>query len=157
MIELTQTDKKVAILEMRAKGYSFSRIAKEVGVAKQTAVDVCRDHREELARLEALFLEELYETQRITVKQRIESLSSLMRKLMDEINTRDLKDVSTEKLVDLYIKTEAALKEEMIEPVFKSTSEVEQSESERNYLDSLTETPSRTKSSTLVVRSKEVI
>ena len=128
------------IIELRAKGLSYASIAKETGVAKQTAVDVVKKCREEIATLQALDVEELHEEQRITYKHRITSLASLMGRVREEIDKRDLSDVPTEKLIDLYLKQLSALKEEVVEPSFKSSEEQGNEQQERIYLERLTAT-----------------
>ena len=90
-------DKKRRILELRAKGYSYSKISKDVGVAKQTAIDYCKGQEEQIATLQALELEELYEQHGITKRERIAAHASLLSKIRTEIDTRDLTDVSTGK------------------------------------------------------------
>ena len=139
------TDTERRILELRARGASYSTIATTTGVAKQTAVDVCARRKEELASLYAMELEQLHEEQRITYRERITALASLMRRTREEIERRDLTQVPTEKLIDLYIKQASALKEEMIEPNFRSREEQERDREEREYLDRLTDTESSTK------------
>ena len=121
MAQDRQTEARV--IELRAIGKSYSTIAKEVGIAKQTAVDICSRNREELATMEAFEIERLHEEQMITYSERITALSSMMRKVREELETRDLSQVPTDKLIDIYLKEASALKEEMIEPLFKTTKE----------------------------------
>lgn len=134
-----ETEKK--IIEFRARGKSYATIASELKVAKQTAVDVCKRYKEQIATLQALELEQLYETQRITSAERITAIASLMHRVREEIDRRDLSTIPTEKLIDLYLKQGAALKEEIIEPSFKSSEEQSRDRQEREYLDRLTATP----------------
>lgn len=131
-------DTERKIIQLRAMGKSYSTIAKEAEVAKQTAVDTCKRCKEEIATLSALEIEELHETQRVGYSERITALSTLMQRVRAEIDKRDLSDVSTDKLIDLYLKQSAALKEELIEPSFKSSEEQARDRQEREFLDSLT-------------------
>jgi hypothetical protein len=64
-----------------------------------------------------------------------------MKKIREEIDKRDLSKVSTGKLIELYIKQASALKDEIVEPSFKSTEEQERDRQEREYLERLTATP----------------
>ena len=130
-------DKKRRILELRARGLSYAKISEEVAVAKQTAIDICKAQEEAIATLQALELEELYETHRITKRERIAAHASLLSRIRTEIESRNLTDVPTEKLIDLYIKTSSALSEEIIEPNFQSTEEQERDRKERAIIDSL--------------------
>ena len=65
------TEKQAEVIKLRAQGYSFAKIADQAGIAKQTAVDICRNSREELSTLQALFLDELYETEKVSREERI--------------------------------------------------------------------------------------
>ena len=130
-------EKERIILQLRAEGKSYATIAKETGVGKQTALDVCKKYRERVATLAALELDELYTQQRITSRDRIEALASLSRRVRNEIERRNLSTIPTEKLIELYLKQEAVLKEEMIEPDFKSSQEQEEGRQSREYLDGI--------------------
>lgn len=132
------TEQENRILLLRARGNSFASIAKEEKVSKQTAVDVCQRCKEQIAALHALELEEMYEEQRITSQERITAHANLLRRIREEIESRSLADIPTDKLIELHIKESAALKEELIEPNFKSTEEQERDRKERVLLDRLT-------------------
>ncbi len=130
-------DKKRRILELRATGLSYAKISKEVGVAKQTAINVCKAQEEEIATLEALNMEELYEQHRITKRERIAAHASLLARIRTEIEGRDFTDVSTDKLVDLYLKTSASLSGEIVEPTFQTSEEQERDRQERRLINDL--------------------
>ena len=138
---MTDRDTENRIIELRARGKSYSTIASELKIGKQTALDVCKKYKEQIATLQALELEQLYEEQRITSQERITAIASLMQRVREEIDRRDLTQVPTEKLIDLYLKQSSALREEIIEPNFQSTEEQNRDRKEREYLDRLTATP----------------
>lgn len=138
---MTDRDTENRIIELRARGKSYSTIASELKIGKQTALDVCKKYKEQIATLQALELEQLYEEQRITSTERITAIASLMHRVREEIDSRDLSQVPTEKLIDLYLKQSSALREEIIEPNFQSTEEQNRDRQEREYLDRLTATP----------------
>jgi orotate phosphoribosyltransferase-like protein len=138
---MTDRDTENRIIELRARGKSYSTIASELKIGKQTALDVCKKYKEQIATLQALELEQLYEEQRITSTERITAIASLMQRVREEIDSRDLSQVPTEKLIDLYLKQASALKEEIIEPNFQSSEEQSRDRKEREYLDRLTATP----------------
>lgn len=138
---MTDRDTENRIIELRARGKSYSTIASELKIGKQTALDVCKKYKEQIATLQALELEQLYEEQRITSTERITAIASLMQRVREEIDSRDLSQVPTEKLIDLYLKQSSALREEIIEPNFQSTEEQNRDKQEREYLDRLTATP----------------
>lgn len=131
------TEKQAEVIKLRAQGYSFAKIADQAGIAKQTAVDICRNSREELSTMQALFLDELYETEKVSREERIKAHSSLLRKIREEIDSRDLSDLSTDKLVDLYLKTSSALREDIVDPRFLSSEEQEAGKKDRAFLSDL--------------------
>lgn len=137
---MTDRDTENRIIELRARGKSYSTIASELKIGKQTALDVCKKYKEQIATLQALELEQLYEEQRITSQERIIAIASLMHRVREEIDRRDLTQVPTEKLIDLYLKQTSTLKEEIIEPNFQSSEEQARDRQEREYLDRLTAT-----------------
>lgn len=137
---MTDRDTENRIIELRARGKSYSTIASELKIGKQTALDVCKKYKEQIATLQALELEQLYEEQRITSQERITAIASLMQRVREEIDRRDLTQVPTEKLIDLYLKQASTLKEEIIEPNFQSSEEQARDRQEREYLDRLTAT-----------------
>lgn len=130
-------DRKRRILELRAEGLSYAKISKEIGVAKQTAINICKANEEELATLEALHLQEFYEQHRITKKERIAAHASLLSRIRTEIESRDFTDVSTDKLIDLYLKTSSSLSGEIIEPTFQTSEEQERDKRERRLINDL--------------------
>ena len=48
-------------IKLRAKGNSFDKIAKELGVAKQTLIDWSKEFEEEIANLKAIELTDMEE------------------------------------------------------------------------------------------------
>jgi transposase-like protein len=134
---MIDTQTKLKIVELRAGGKSMAKIAEEVGVAKQTVVDVCNDMREEIASLHAMQLEALYEEQKISTEERIRALSSVMGKIRKELESRSLVDVPTEKLVELFLKTSSTLEGSIVEPRFQSTDEQKADKEAREALNKL--------------------
>lgn len=135
---MVETEKKLQIVELRAAGKSIAKIAEAVGVAKQTVVDVCKDMQEEVAALHAVQLEALYEEQKISSEERIRNLSSVLAKIREELESRSLTEVPTEKLVELYLKTTSTLEGAIIEPRFQSSKEQKTEKEARAILERLT-------------------
>jgi transposase-like protein len=128
---------KQRFIELRAKGYSFDKIAKELGKAKQTLLDWSKDLDLEIAQAKALELETLYESYSLYKEARIKTLGEILLKLKSEIDQRDLTDLPTDKLLDLFLKYEGVVKDTLVEPVFKSTSELDEERAERSLLEEL--------------------
>ena len=120
---------KLRVIELRAEGLSFAKIA------KQTAVDIVRDNIDEVTTLQAVEMEALIDAERVNQRGRIEQLSALHSRLRQEIEQRDLSEVPTEKLINLFIKTSETLKGEVTTPVVRSTEEQESDRRSRNLTD----------------------
>ena len=135
-MELTATKEK--FIEMRAQGYSFDRIAKELGKAKQTLIDWSKELQEEIANLKALELEALYEKYYLLKQTRLQTFGEMLTKIKKEIDKRDLSDVPTDKLLDLLLKYNSQVEEELVEPVFKSSTEMDEERIDREVLQDLT-------------------
>lgn len=134
---MIDSETKLKIVELRAKDYSIVRIAKELGLAKQTVVDTVKEMKDEIASLQAVQLDALYEAEALSVEARIKRLSALLAKLQTELDERSLSDVPTEKLVDLILKTSSTLESSLVSPIFKSSQELQEEKEARKALDSL--------------------
>ncbi len=129
---------KRRFIELRAKGYSFDKIAKELGKAKQTLLDWSRDLDQEIAQAKALELDSLYESYSLYKEARLKTLGEILSKLKKEVDNRDLTDLPTDRLLDLFLKYEGVVKESLVEPVFKSSREIEEEKENRLLLEELT-------------------
>ncbi len=135
-MEITET--KERFIELRAQGYSFDRIAKELGKAKQTLIDWSKDLQEEIANRKALELEALYEKYYLLKEVRLQTFGEMINKIKAEVVKRDLSDVPTEKLLELLLKYNSQVKEEIVEPIYKSSQEIKEERLDRELLDELT-------------------
>ena len=129
---------KRRFIELRAKGYSFDKIAKELGKAKQTLLDWSRELDQEIAQAKALELDSLYESYSLYKEARLKTLGEILLKLKKEVDNRDLTDLPTDRLLDLFLKYEGVVKESLVEPVFKSSREIEEEKEDRLLLEELT-------------------
>jgi len=110
---------KVQFLELRAKGWSFDRIAQELTVSKQTLITWGKELETEIANLRAIELESLQERFYMTKAQRIELLGQKLQALKTELEKRPFKELSIDRLLDLLLKFSNALKSEVTETVFR--------------------------------------
>ncbi len=136
---------KEKFIEFRAQGYSFDKIAKELGKAKQTLVDWSRELQEEIANRKALELEALYEKYYLLKEHRLKKFGETLSKLQKEIESRNLSDVPTDKLLDLQLKYLTFIKDEYTEPQFRSSQEIEEERINKQIIDELTASPVRRK------------
>ena len=135
-METLETKNK--FIELRAKGYSFDKIAKELGIAKQTLIDWSKEFKNQIANLKAFELEVLQEKYFLSKKNRLETFGSLLGSIKKEIINRDLSDVPTDKLLDLFLKFSIQIEKENISPVFKTSTEIEEEVLDQKLLESLT-------------------
>lgn len=45
---------RLQVIQLRAEGLSYEKISKQVGIAKQTAVDIARDRIDEVSTLQGI-------------------------------------------------------------------------------------------------------
>jgi len=135
-MELRET--KERFIDLRAKGWSFDKIAKELGKAKQTLIDWSKELQDEIANLKALELEALYESYYLLKENRLQTFGAMLTKIKEEIERRDLSDVPTDKLLDLLLKYNSQVKEEIVEPIYKTSQEIIEERQDREILEELT-------------------
>jgi len=129
---------KERFIELRAKGWSFDKIAKETGKAKQTLIDWSKDLQDEIANRKALELEALYESYYLMRENRLQTFGVMLSKIKAEVERRDLSDVPTDKLLELLLKYSNQVKEEIVEPTYKSSLEIMEEREDRELLEELT-------------------
>lgn len=129
---------KERFIQLRAQGWSFDKIAKELGKAKQTLIDWSKELEDEVKQRKALELEALYETYYLQRESRLQMFGAMLTKIKTEMEKRTLEDVPTDKLLELFLKYNSQIKEELIELNFKSSKEIEEEIESRELLESLT-------------------
>lgn len=129
---------KEHFIELRAKGWSFDKIAKETGKAKQTLIDWSKELQDEIANRKALELEALYESYYLMRENRLQTFGAMLTKIKEEVERRDLSDVPTDKLLELLLKYNSQVKEEIVEPIYKSSQEIKEERLDRELLEDLT-------------------
>lgn len=129
---------KERFIELRAKGWSYDKIAKETGKAKQTLIDWSKELQDEIANRKALELEALYESYYLMRENRLQTFGAMLTKIKEEVERRDLSDVPTDKLLELLLKYNSQVKEEIVEPIYKSSQEIKEERQDRELLEELT-------------------
>lgn len=119
-------EKKENFIQLRAKGYSFDKIAKKLKMSKQTLIDWNKEFEEEISNFKAMELELLYEKYYLTKEQRLQTFGVMLSRLKDEIDIRNLSEIPTEKLLELFLKYNDKVKDELIEPKFQDSNEMKQ-------------------------------
>ena len=132
------TESKQRFIELRAKGWSFDKIAKELDKAKQTLINWSKELQDEIANRKALELETLYESYYLLKENRLQTFGVMLTKIKDEVERRDLSDVPTDKLLELLLKYNSQVKDEIVEPTYKSSKDIKEERQDRELLDELT-------------------
>lgn len=114
---------KEKFVELRAKGWSYDKIAAELKISKQALINWGRERSEEIDNLKAVELEALQEKYKLGTEHRLEAYGEHLKTIRDEIGKRDLKDIPTAKLFELNLAYSTKIKDE--EPVIKFRSEQE--------------------------------
>jgi len=109
---MKDVETKEKFMELRARGLSYDKIAKELHVSKQTLLNWSYEFRRELANCRALELDALQERYGLTGRSRLEKFGEQLGRLKSELARREFSELSTEKLCELILKFEAAIKQE---------------------------------------------
>jgi transposase len=102
--DLGKEERKSRFIPLRAKGYSYSRIAKDIGVSKGTLVNWNTELEAEVAQARSVELEALQEEFFLLKEGRIRLLGEQLKAIQTEIGKRDLSKVKTDKLMELQLR-----------------------------------------------------
>ena len=108
---MKDVDKQKEFIELRAKNWSFQRISDKIGVSKPTLIKWDKEFNYEIETLNSIELEGLYQEYQTTQRQRVEYLGEMHQKAITELQSRDLSDVKTDKLLEMTIKISDKLEE----------------------------------------------
>ncbi len=110
-------DDKQQFIELRAKGYSFSRIAEELGISKPTLINWSQEEptTTEIHNLQTLYLDELQEKYVMTKQHRISVFGEVLNRAKEELSKRDLSTLPTDKLITMVIKLSDTLRQDEAE------------------------------------------
>lgn len=112
-------DERQQFIELRAKGYSFQRISDELDISKPTLVEQSKDivTNRDIQNQRTLIVDELQERYAVTRRHRIKVFGQFLQKAKDELNGRDMSDISTDRLITMVIKFSDTLKADEAELV----------------------------------------
>lgn len=103
-------EKMEKFVELRAAGEAFDGISRKLGVAKSTLIEWSKKFKPQLKEAEDSRIDHLRRKFSVSQVRRIENLGSFYTKIQKEIMSRELKNIPTERLLDLALKFQAALK-----------------------------------------------
>lgn len=110
-------DKKLAFIRLRAEGKSYETIAKELEISKPTCCNWNKELSDKITALKQEQLEELYEAFHMAKAARIEHLGEQLNAIDAAISKKDLTEIPADKLLELRLKYQKALKDEYLEPL----------------------------------------
>lgn len=113
-------DTQTEFIRLRAEGKSYAAIAKELGISKDTCSKWENALKEKISSLKAEKLSELYDSYYMTKEARIKKLGGTLQRIDAALDTADLSEMPPEKLLDMKLKYQGALKEEYV-PVNTTT------------------------------------
>jgi len=132
---MNDSETRERFMVLRAQNKSYAAIERELGVTKKTLIAWGKEHREQIENLQAIEYEALQEEYGLTTRARVELFGEELRRVRDELATRDLAELPTLKLYDLFLKLSAQLKAEVTPPLVRSDDEVQQRFAVRELLD----------------------
>ena len=112
--DLGKEEQKSKFIHLRAKGNSYARIAKQIGVSKGTLVNWNIELDAEVAQARSVELEALQEEFFLLKEGRIRLLGEQLKTIQTEIGKRDLSKVKTDKLMELQLRYFGELKVEYV-------------------------------------------
>ncbi len=107
-------EQKSRFIHLRAKGLSYAKIAKELKVSTSTLSNWNQELLDEITQAKAMELEALQEEYFMLKEGRIRLLGGQLKTIQEEISSRDLSKVSTEKLMELQLRYFGELKTEYV-------------------------------------------
>ena len=113
--EAGKLEVKSQFIELRAKGWSYLKIARKLKVSKNTLANWGAELDGDIASLRAVEMEALHEKYFMTKEARIQLLGEQLKEIKAELKRRGLEDVSTEKLLEMELKWYQALQAEYVE------------------------------------------
>lgn len=117
---MNKQDKKDMFIELRIKGETFEKIAKELGVSKQTLINWSKEDEVKVAIdiAHSMRVQSILDEYKLLRNNKIEYYSILAKKIKDELDKSDFSDFKTEKLIDLLLKFENRISELAIKKTF---------------------------------------
>lgn len=110
-------DEKQQFIELRAKGYSYQKIAEQLSVSKPTLIDWSKDDQtsKDIHNQRTLYIDELQEQYAMTKRHRITVFGEVLNRAKTELDKRDLSEMSTDKLITMVIKLSDTLRQDETE------------------------------------------
>lgn len=112
-------DKVEKFIELRSFGKSFKETSFELSIPLSNILELSKKYSYEINNLKAIELDDIANKYQISKSQRIEFLGSLLSKFKNELNSRDLSNIPSDKLIDYLLKYSQLLGKELEPTTFK--------------------------------------
>jgi len=96
-------------IELRAKGFSFEKIAAEIGVSKPTLIKWQVEFDKQIANIEFIEVQALLEQHRLNRRAKIEETAIQLEKVIKAIEDKDLNNESLKDLLRMKFDLEETL------------------------------------------------
>lgn len=106
-------------VELRARGNSYDNIAKTLGVSKSTLLSWSKDLSMAIENERNVAMDAIYEKHKLAKQHQMEMLGLQLSKVREELDKRDLAEVSTDKLVAMQLKLLDAVNSSGVTVTFK--------------------------------------
>ena len=107
-------DEKKKFIELKAKGLSLSKISNELNISKPTLVKWSQEYNKEIRNLLYLQFESIITECQLEQSARIESMAKILRKALDELNSRSFADLNIKDLISIIEQTSEKLRKELL-------------------------------------------
>lgn len=107
-------------IKLRALGYSFDKISKQLNISKPTLINLQKDFEKEISNQEVLEYQALLEQCKLTKQHRIKILAQSLEKILTELSRRSYEDIPTTDLVKIKDNLENSLKHELVKKQYKT-------------------------------------
>ena len=116
-----KTEKQQEFIELRAKGNSFDRIAKTLGVSKGTLINWSKELDVEVGNYVSIEADALLDKYKMAKLNQLENYGLQLERIRKELEKRDFADIPTPKLVEMELKMlETVNKSESVNVMFRS-------------------------------------
>ena len=102
---MTDINQEHQIIELRSQGLSFDKISKKVKLAKNTVLKIAKKHYVEIQNMQEMRLDSLRKQLELREEDKYRRLAEMLGVIRTELAKRDLSDVATDKLMQIYLKT----------------------------------------------------
>ena len=121
---MTKTiEEKEQFIQLRARGYSFDKIAKELNTSKPTLIKWQGDLNEQVKAQQYFELENLLEEYSLMRRNRFEAhsrlLNAVFQELQNKVEQQELEQLSVSELLKLALQLEKRLSQDTEKPLLK--------------------------------------